>query len=198
VILEILALPAAILVLLTSLILLIGRDWRLLLAALGVQYIGVMLLTALSWPIEIAVVKLVTGWMAAAVLGVALINTPPELHTEGVIPRPGVIFRIFAAALVGLVAFTWGGKLVAFISEIAPAQAYGGFILILMGLLRLGLTNRPLQVILGLMTVLAGFEVLYAALEQATLVTGLLAAVILSLAMIGAYLISAPLPGEQE
>lgn len=197
-ILEILALPAAILVLLTSLILLIGRDWRLLLTALSIQYVGVMLLTALSWPIEIAVVKLVTGWMAAAVLGMALINTPPEFHAESKVPRPGVVFRIFAAVLAGLVAFTWGGKLVSFIPEIAPAQAYGGFILILMGLLHLGLTNRPLRVILGLMTVLAGFEVLYAVLEQSTLVTGLLAAIILSLAMVGAYLISAPLPGEQE
>lgn len=197
-VLEILALPAAILVLLTSLILLIGRDWRLLLAALGVQYMGVLLLTALSWPIEIAVVKLVTGWMAAAVLDVALINTPLELHDEGEVPRPGVIFRIFAAALAGLVAFTWGGNLVAFIPEIASAQAYGGLILILMGMLRLGLTARPLRVILGLLTVLAGFEVLYAALVNAALVIGLLAAVNLSLAMIGAYLIGAPLPREQE
>jgi len=197
-IVEILALPAAILVFLTSLILLIGRDWRLLLAALAVQYIGVLLLTALSWSIEIAAVKLVTGWMAAAVLGVALIYTPPELHAEGVLSRPGMVFRIFAAALVGLVAFTWGGKLAAFIPEIAPAQAYGGFILILMGLLHLGLTNRPLRVILGLLTVLAGFEVLYAALESAALVTGLLAAVNLSLAMVGAYLLGSPIPGEQE
>jgi hypothetical protein len=197
-ILEILALPAAILVFMTSLILLIGRNWRLLLAALAVQYIGVLLLTALSWPIEIAVVKLVTGWMAAAVLGVALIYTPSELHAESELPRPGIVFRIFAAALVGLVAFTWGGQLAAYFPKIASAQAYGGFILILMGLLHLGLTNRPLRVILGLLTVLAGFEVLYAALEQAALVTGLLAAVNLSLAMVGAYLIGAPLPGEQE
>jgi len=198
VILEILALPAAILVLFTSLFLLIGRDWRLLLAAIGVQYIGVFLLTALSWSIDIAVVKLVTGWMAAAILGMALINIPPGLRIEDEIPRSGVTFRIFAAALVGLVAFTWGGKLVTFIPEIAPAQAYGGFILILMGLLHLGLSVRPLRVILGLVTVLAGFEVFYAALEPAVLVTGLLAAVNLSLAMIGAYLITAPLPGEQE
>lgn len=196
--LEILALPAAILVLVTSLFLLIGHDWRAILAALGVQYIGVMLLTALSWPIEIAAVKLATGWLAATMLGLALLNVPADLRVEDALPLPGVIFRILAAALVGLVAFTWGGKLLAYIPEIADAQAYGGFILILMGFLHLGLTNRPLRVILGLMTVLAGFEVLYAALERAALVTGLLAAVNLSLAMVGAYLISAPLPGEDE
>jgi len=50
----------------------------------------------------------------------------------------------------------------------------------------------------GLMTVLSGFEVLYAPLEQAALVTGLLAAVNLSLALVGAFLINAPFAGEQE
>jgi hypothetical protein len=197
-ILDILAQPVAILVLLTSLFLLILRDWRFCLAALGIQYIGVLLLTALSWPIEIAVVKLVTGWMGAALLGVALINSASlNIRNEEDLPRSGVVFRIFAAALAGLVAYTWGGKLVVLIPEIEAAQAYGGLILILMGLLHLGLTDRPLRVILGLLTLLAGFEVLYAALEHAALVTGLLAAVNLGLAMVGAFLINAPMPGEQ-
>jgi hypothetical protein len=185
------------LILLTAVLLLIVQDWRLILAALGMQYVGVFLLTALSWPIEIAVVKLVTGWMAAAVLGVALINNPiPEIHREDEFPRSGIVFRIFTAALVGLVAYSAAGKLVVMIPEITTAQAFGGLILILMGLLQLGLTNRPLRVIVGLMTVLSGFEVLYAALVQAALVTGLLAAVNLGLAMVGAYLINASLPGE--
>lgn len=197
-ILEYLALPAVILVFITSLLLLIVQDWRLILAALSLQYVGVLILTTLSWPIEIAVVKLVTGWMGAALLGVALINNPSsDVYRDADLPRSGMVFRIFAAALVGLVAFTAGGKLVGMIPEIRAAQAYGGIILILMGLLQLGLTNRPLRVIVGLWTVLAGFEVLYAALEQAALVTGLLAVVNLGLALIGAYLINAPMTGEQ-
>jgi len=199
VILDALALPAVILVLLTSCFLLILKDWRLTLAALGLQYIGVLLLTSLSWPIEIAVVKLVTGWMSAAVLGVALMNTTsPDILYEAGLSRSGIVFRVLAAALAGLVAYTWGGKLVVFIPEIAPEQAYGGLILLLMGLLHLGLTDRPLRVIVGLMTVLSGFEVLYAPLERAALVAGLLAAVNLSLALVGAFLINAPFAGEQE
>ena len=197
-ILDALALPAAILVLLTSLFLLVLRDWRLILAALGIQYIGIFLLTALSWSIEIAVVKLVTGWMSAALLGIALINTRLSDILEGELSRSAIVFRIFAAALAGLVAYTWGSKLIGFILEIAPPQAFGGLILLLMGLLHLGLTSRPLRVIVGLMTVLSGFEVLYAALEPAALVIGLLAAVNLSLALVGAFLINAPIAGDQE
>jgi hypothetical protein len=46
--------------------------------------------------------------------------------------------------------------------------------------------------VLGLLTVLSGFEILYAAVETATLVAGLLAAINLGLALVGAYLLAAP------
>jgi hypothetical protein len=65
-------------------------------------------------------------------------------------------------------------------------------------MLHLGLTTSPLRVILGLLTVLGGFEVIYAALEGSILVAGLLAAITLGLAMIGAYLISVSSLEEAE
>lgn len=195
---ETLAQPAAALVFLTGLVLLIARDWRLSIGALAIQYAGVLVLVGSTWPIETAVVKLVAGWMAGAVIGVAMLNLPVELRSEGESSVPAVLFRLFAAVLAGLVAFTWAGKVISWLPEISLAQASGGFVLILMGLLHLGLTDRPLRVILGLLTVLAGFEVLYAGLESSALLTGLLALFNLSLAMIGAYLISAPNLGEPE
>jgi len=42
-------------------------------------------------------------------------------------------------------------------------------------------------VIVGLLTVLAGFEIMYAAVESSALVTALLAVVNLGLALAGAY-----------
>ena len=45
---------------------------------------------------------------------------------------------------------------------------------------------------IGLLTFLSGFEILYAALENSVLVAGLLAAINLGLALVGAYLASAP------
>jgi hypothetical protein len=71
-------------------------------------------------------------------------------------------------------------------------QVWGGLILIGIGLLHLGLTAQPLRVVLGLLTVLSGFEILYAAVESATLVAGLLAGVNLGLALVGAYLLVSP------
>ncbi len=57
-------------------------------------------------------------------------------------------------------------------------------------MLQLGFTSQSLNVALGLLTVLAGFEILYAAVEISALVAGLLAGVNLGIALIGAYLIN--------
>ena len=65
----------------------------------------------------------------------------------------------------------------------------GGLILIGMGVLQLGMTTRPLRVVVGLLTVLSGFEILYAAVESSVLVAGLLAVVNLGLALVGAFML---------
>jgi hypothetical protein len=65
--------------------------------------------------------------------------------------------------------------------------ALGGLLLIGLGLLHLGITSDSFQVILGLLTVLGGFEILYAAVESSALVTALLVVVNLGLAVAGAY-----------
>ncbi len=69
---------------------------------------------------------------------------------------------------------------------------WGSFLLIGFGILQLGLTSHPLRVIIGLLTALSGFEVIYAAIESSNLVTGLLAGVNLGLALAGAYMLVAP------
>jgi hypothetical protein len=64
--------------------------------------------------------------------------------------------------------------------------------------LQLGINSGVLRVIVALLTVLAGFEVLYAALEGSILVAALLAVVNLGLGLAGAYLLNASTPEEPE
>lgn len=189
---DFLQLPAVILVFLTTSILLVSWDWRLSVFSLSLQYLGVFLLVAQSWPIEIAVVKLVSGWIAGAVLGLAMVNTPQIYSSESPRTASYVIFRMLAAILAGLFALTGGAKLISGFPEITLNQAYGSMILIALGFLHLGLTTQPLRVILGLLTALSGFEILYSAVERSILVAGLLAVVTLGLSVVGAYLLTAP------
>ena len=189
---QVLAFPAVILVSTTSLVLLLSSDWRLSIAALSIQYSGVFALVALSWPLELAVVKLVAGWMARAVLGLALIGNPDNVLQKEPLGLAGGLFRFLAAVMVGMVGVSIAPKLVEWVPEISLEQAYGGAVLIGLGLLHLGLTVQAIRVAFGLLTILAGFEILYAAVETSSLVTGLLAGVNLGLALVSGYLLAVP------
>jgi len=74
---------------------------------------------------------------------------------------------------------------------------WGGLILVVMGLLQLGMTTQPGSVIVGILTVLCGFDILYSSVETSVLVVGLLALTTLGLALSGSYFINSEL-GEGE
>jgi hypothetical protein len=189
---------AGTLVSLTSFGLLISMDWRISVATLAVQYIGVLILVSPAWPIELAVTKVISGWMAGAVLGVAIASSPtarPKVIETSIAER---IFRLLSVGVVALVLYSIVPISADWFVQISAASRWGGFILIGMGLLHLGFTNHPLRVTLGLLTMLSGFEILYAAVETSTLVAGLLAVINLGMALVCAYLLVAPQLEETE
>lgn len=188
-----------VLLLLTSIGLLITRDWHWSLGLLAVQYLGMFWLVQLHWPTAMAAVKLMTGWMAAAALGITLtsLTSYQSIGDEQSWPE-GRLFRIFAAALILLTIVSATPRVSLTLPGIGVQEIIGGLLLIGMGLLHLGITAQPLRVILGLLTVLAGFEILYAAVESSSLVAALLAAVNLGLALVGSYLlVSTPEQSEE-
>ncbi len=185
-------LVAVVLVCLTSVYNLVSRDWRRTVGCLALQYIGVFLLVNTSWPLEMAISKMLAGWMAGAILWVAMTYVPDVwLDTEKSI-KFGAIFRILAALILALAVTSLVLHSESWLSTVSTFVRWGSFMLIAMGLLQLSLTSHPLRVIIGLLTSLSGFEIIYAAIETSTLVTGLLAVVTLALALVGAYLLIAP------
>ena len=187
-----LSIPALAVVFISSVWLLLGRDWRYLIVALSLQYVGAFLLVALSWSIEMAVVKVLTGWMAGAVLGVGMAIVPSSERGEEGIEPSGRLFRLMAVGLVAMVVLSSALKMIEWLPGVGLEVVLGSLILIGNGLLMLGLTNRPFKITLGLLTLLSGFEILYAALEVSALVAGLLAGVNLGIALVGAFLMVIP------
>jgi len=183
---------AVILITVTSVGLLLARDWRWLIIFLSAQYFGMLILTLLHWPLGMASVKVVAGWMSAAILGMTRSGLPREDKTEkqSVLPH-GRMFRLFAAGIVVMVVATATPRVDAVMANAGFAVTSGGLLLIGMGLLHLGVTDQILRVSIGLMTVLAGFEVLYATVERSILVAALLALINLGLALAGSYLLIA-------
>lgn len=184
------------LVVVTSVGVLLARDWRQLIGFFAAQYVGVFILTLQHLPPGMAIVKVIAGWMGAAVLGMTR-SSLDELEESGALPQ-GRFFRLVAAGIVGLIAVTSAPAVEAMMAGAGATVAAGSLLLIGMGLLHLGVTDQPMRVTVGLMTVLAGFEVLYAAVENSVLVAALLAVINLGLALVGAYLMTASNAGEEE
>jgi len=104
--------------------------------------------------------------------------------------------------LIGVVALVAAGstaRIEAAIPGLGPPVIAGSLFLIGAGAVHLGMTSDVLRVILGLLTMLTGFEILYAAVESSSLVTGLLSVVNLGLALTGSYLLLAgSSPSEED
>ena len=189
---------AVVLMVITSAGLLLVRDWRWSIILLAAQYMGMFILTLQHWPIGMASVKLVAGWMSAAILGMTRSGLPGEaLADENIWPR-GLLFRLFAAATVVLIVAVVTPGVDTIMADAGFPVTNGGLLLIGMGLLHLGITARIMHVAIGLMTVLSGFEILYSTVEGSVLVAALLAVINLGLALVGAYLLIASSPQETQ
>ncbi len=135
---------------------------------LALMYLGVFWLTGLSWPLGLAAIKLVVGWMAGAILGVSGINLLPPTRrrwpTEWIFL--GLVFILVIVAVNQL-----APMILVWFPGCKPTQAWGGLLLIGSGLVHLGIASRGLRTIISLLTILAGFEILYAVVETSTLVS---------------------------
>lgn len=170
-----------------GLLMLVGSDWRWLLLHLALVYAGAAALVAGVWPWPLAATIVVSGWMAASLLGVSqrtlAVLSPRE--------RPSVkALRLFMGVLAAILATAFVRPLSTWLPAMHPSHLWGSIALMLLGLWQVGLrSTRPLWVVSGLLTVLAGFEALYAVLEQSLLLAGLLALVVVALALAGSYLL---------
>ncbi|MFN2194881.1 MAG: hypothetical protein ACK2UW_02000 [Anaerolineales bacterium] len=193
--LENLLFPALLLIVFTSTSLLISRNWRISILMLALQYLGVFVLVAQSWPLEMAIVKMITGWIAGAVIGLIFVSAHSEYIPAEIWPA-GQLFKLLMVLLTIITIWSLAPNLISWVPGSSIIQMTGGLILLGMGILQISLVIQPLPVVLGLLTFLSGFEILYAVVERSILIAGLLAGVNLTLALVGAYLIA--LPGMEE
>jgi hypothetical protein len=175
-------------IVLTSMIILVFRDWRINAGALAVQYLAVFYLVTLSWPISLAVVKLIVGWMATAAIGLTCLR---QMNNDEVLESTSsLFFRGLSGLMVILVIFVVSSPLQDSLFPNLPLVIIrSGSMLIGMALMQLGTNARPYLTIMSLLSFLAGFEVIHAGLERSTLLTGLMASINLGLALVGVYFI---------
>ena len=192
---EILSNVSFVIIVITAMIILIFRDWRVNAVALGLQYLADFFLFNLSFPIGISVVKLIVGWMATAAIGITCIRQMKIRDISE--PTSSLFFR----AMIGLMSIIVVFILAPTIQEnIFPGVTLvilqSGLMLMTLALMQLGTTADPYLTIISLLSFMAGFEIIHAALEISTLLNSLLVIVNLGLALVGIYFITNG--GERE
>jgi hypothetical protein len=170
--------------LIATAILLVVRNMRVGLAALSLIYLGVFFVIFELWPLEQAAIILVGGWMASAVLGATGQLDAPEHRAQDA----GAVFRLLIFAVLLLVSWSVSQQASVFIPGISIEGAFAGLLLLVSGMVRSGIVQDPLQVILSLLMVFAGFGLIYSFISNSSLMTALLAGGNLGLSLLGAYL----------
>jgi hypothetical protein len=184
-----LAILAFVLIVMTSMIILVFRDWRINSIALGVQYLAGFYLITLSWSPGMAVIKLIVGWMAAAAIGLTCMRQlKPGNQTE---TTSSLIFRSVSGLIIILVIFLLTPTLQ---ENVFPRLdliiLQSGLMMMGLALMQLGTTTEAYLTVISLLSLLAGFEIIHAALEMSTLLTGLFVLVNLGMALVGVYFIA--------
>jgi len=189
---------AVVLLLIASSGLLLSRDWRWDIGFLAAQYVGVFWLVAQHWPLGMAAAKLVTGWMATAALGMTLSNISIHKDPAEQFWPQGRVFRLFMVGMVAVLTASATPRIETSVPGIGLPVIAGAILLIGTGLLHLATDSHLERVVIGLLTVMAGFEIIYAALESSILVAALLSVVNLGLGLVGAYLLISSAPEEES
>jgi hypothetical protein len=181
----------AAILLLSAAINLVRRQWTLNIFALGFQYICTFLLILEVRSTFLAGIKLIVGLMVSLMLYLTLKSS--GLIESTLLRRhvtSGEIFRGTIALVLALISFLAAPALQqsAFpqSSQLLLTASLG---LILFGLFQMGTITEPLYLVIGLLTFLSGFELLYASLEFSRLLEAMLTVVNLSLALIGSFFI---------
>ena len=198
--------------LIAAALLVILVNWRLLIVALALQYILVGLMLTRVVPIELAAVKALVGIMICPVLYITARRVhwghPEEAAEEEeedrAVERPqrrwwhilsaGWPVRVIVAVLALAISTGLASRSpLPIVTDLSLSRdlTAGAFSVMLLGLINAALAENPLKVGMGLLSILAGFELLYTAVEPTLTIVGLLGLTNLFLALAIAYLITA-------
>jgi hypothetical protein len=171
-----------------AIVLFVYRNWRWNILAISLQYVAVFWLVLTVWPAGLAAVKLVSGWMAVAVIGSSIPEVDQEFNRDSP-GLPEIRFRVILGFILWLIVFAIAPAAQTSL-PVATPLLLGGILLASFGLLTVAMDSEPIRIIFGLLSIFSGFEVVYAALESSVMVAGFLSMVTLGIALVGAYLLN--------
>jgi hypothetical protein len=183
-------------------------NWRLLILALGAQYLLIGLMLTRAVPVELAAVKALVGVMICPVLYITARRVhwgqigeedaeaeQPVRHSRlDWLISPGLPMRLLAGVLAAVLSLSLALRNPLPITgdpNISRDLTVGTFSLMLLGLLNVVLNENPLKVGIGLLSILGGFELFYTVIEPTLAIVGLIGLTNLIIALAISYLTTA-------
>ena len=176
-------------------LMLVASDWRMRIAGLASVYLVGFIVIIQIWPVALASVKLISGWMGIALLSTSMLNSMNQANSHRFTSE--IVFRFLMAVLLWIVV----ASIAPSINEWLPipyTNLYIGVSLMGSGLLFMSLTDDFIEIVLGLLTILAGFDVIYSSLEGSALVTGIYAFIVIMICLLSGYFSSVVSDGKVE
>jgi hypothetical protein len=172
-------------------ILLILADRRMpILIIMAVQYLLSSFLVWATMSLQVAVARLVTGLVVTAILALAVrsVGLRSSISRSRVLPS-GRAFRLISALLICVAAIGIGRGPWIEVLELPAMVILGALLMAGLGLLQIGLFDAPLRIGVGLLTLIAGFELAYGIIEPSMAIIALFALVNIGIALSTSYLI---------
>ncbi|BBB48954.1 hypothetical protein [Pelolinea submarina] len=164
---------------------LVPRDWRWTLFGLAMTYLFGFILIVQIWPLPLAAVKLLTGLIGVILLSTTKMNT--EVQEEPIGSISSRIFILLLAILSWIIVLATISRLNAWL-PIEYTNLFIGMVFLICGIIKFSTDQRIFNVIVGLLTLLSGFDIIYSSLEGSALVTALYALIVISICILGSYL----------
>ncbi len=198
--------------LISAALLVILVNWRLLILALGAQYLLIGLMLWRAVPLELAAVKALVGVMICPVLYITARRVhwgqteDEEEELQGAaqpaqrrvwltwLISPGLPMRLLATLLTLVLSLSLALRNpLPIVGDpiLSRDLTIGTFSLLLLGLLNIGLNENPLKAGIGLLSLLAGFELFYTVIEPTLTIVGLIGFTNLIIALAISYLTTA-------
>jgi hypothetical protein len=168
-----------------TVVVLVPRDWRWSIFGLAMSYLIGFILIVQIWPLPLAAVKLLSGLIGIVILSSVEMNT--EEKNELIGSPSSRIFILLLAILSWLIVAATINRLNAWL-PIEYTNLFIGMVFLICGLIKFSTDQKIFNVVVGLLTLLSGFDIIYSSLEGSALVTALYALIVISICVLGSYL----------
>lgn len=161
------------------------EDWRLRLAIVTITQLIAFILIVQIWPVALASVKLISGWMGISLLAMTLFYSSTPVQQKP--PDSAKLYRILLGTFGWIIVFASVQPLNEWL-PISYTHLFIGLVFFINGLILLGFSQSVLDTVLGLLVFFAGFDIIYSSLEGSALITGIFGVIIVSICLTGSYL----------